>query len=95
MEGDALKPTAQGIWTGDRHRLAGQDEEGGLEGILGGVLVSQDAKTHVEDQGLIADDDLAERAFIAVFNEAAQQRVYGRVVVLRHSQQPTNVAQLF
>ncbi len=42
--GDAMQPAAQGVGDVQRAGLAGQDEERGLKGILGVVLVAQDSK---------------------------------------------------
>ncbi len=44
-----MKPRAQEIRTAKPVCLAGQDQEGGLEGILGGVRLVQHAPADAED----------------------------------------------
>ena len=46
--GHAVKPVAQDGARGERSGLAGQDEEGGLEGVLGVGLVAQHGPADVE-----------------------------------------------
>ena len=50
MQRAPVQPVAQQVGVADRPRLAGQDEEDGLEGVLGMVMVAQelsaDAQNH-------------------------------------------------
>jgi hypothetical protein len=47
--GDAVEPGTEGVATPDRARLADQDEESGLEGVLGVVDVGQRAASDAPD----------------------------------------------
>ena len=47
--GHAVQPATERVLHPERPRLAGQHEEGGLEGVLGGMLVAEDAPADAED----------------------------------------------
>jgi hypothetical protein len=64
--GDRFVP-AQGA------RLARQDEEGRLKGVLGGVVVAQQPPARPQDHRPVAADQLGERGLIVRVRVPAQQ----------------------
>src|SRR5437870_6703838 len=57
----------------DRAGAAGEDEEGGLEHILGGVGVVQDPATDVEDHRAVAAEECRERLVTAPGEEVGEE----------------------
>src|SRR5215212_4108607 len=58
--GDAVQPAARRLRLADRAGLAGQDEERGLEGVLGVGPRTEDTPADVEDHRAVAGDEGAE-----------------------------------
>src|SRR5262249_28415632 len=61
--------------------LPDQDEEGGLEGVIGVVGVVQDTAADALDHAAVPLDEGGEGGFVAVAGEASQQLAVGHVVV--------------
>jgi hypothetical protein len=71
--GDAVQPAADRLAASDRRGLARQDQEGGLEGVLGIVGVAEDAAADAEHHRPVAADEGLERRFVARHGEALEQ----------------------
>src|SRR5262249_8144328 len=72
-EGDAVQPAAEQLAPPDGPRLAGQDEEGGLEGVLRVGSVGEHAAAGGEDHRPGPPDQGRERPLVAPGDEALQQ----------------------
>jgi hypothetical protein len=59
-EGDAMEPGAEGVAVADRSGLPRQDEENGLEGVLGVVGVAKELSADGEDHRAVPGDDRGE-----------------------------------
>ncbi len=70
---DAIKPVGEHRRGSDRSRLAGEDEERGLEGVLGIVVVAEDAPADAQDHRPMPPDDRLERRLIATCDEPFEQ----------------------
>jgi hypothetical protein len=68
---------AQRLGPGEGTRLAGEDQERGLEGILGRVPVAEDPPTHAEDHRAVTPQQGCERAFLPIRRESGQQLAVG------------------
>jgi hypothetical protein len=79
VEGDAVEPAGQALGAGQRGGLAQQGEEGGLEGVLGGVGVAQDAAADGQDHRAVPADEQGEGVLLAGVAEARQQLAVGQV----------------
>jgi hypothetical protein len=73
-EGDAVQEGAQGRGPADGPRPAGQDEEGRLESILGGVIVPQHPPADAQDHRPVPGDKRAEGGLVALAREGVKQR---------------------
>jgi hypothetical protein len=60
--GDAVEPGGEPVAVVEGFRLADEDEEGGLEGVVDVVGVAQEASANAMDEGSVAGDDGLERA---------------------------------
>src|SRR5262249_24312941 len=54
-------------------RLSGQDEERGLERVLGGGAIAQDPGAYAEDERTVPADQLGERRLVALAGVAVEQ----------------------
>jgi hypothetical protein len=63
----------------DRGRFFGQDEEGGVEGILGILLVVQDPAAHTQDHRAVPPGEGSERLLVLPAEEGIQELVVGLV----------------
>jgi hypothetical protein len=70
--GDAIQPTGD-IPGADGSGFSSENEEDGLEGVLGEVLVAQLAPAHAQDHRTVAPDEQFEGVLISVGNESPQQ----------------------
>ena len=68
-----MQPAGQGLRLADRGGIAGQHQEGGLEGVLGIVLVAQDVTADAPDEPSVPLDQGGEGVFLVVGREALQQ----------------------
>ena len=57
----------------DRTGAVGEDEEGGLKYVLGGVGVVQDTATNVEDHRAVTADECGERLVTAPGEEVGEE----------------------
>jgi hypothetical protein len=81
--GGAEQPRAEGRRPADGLRVAHEDDEGGLEGVLGVGLIRQDLAAGGQDAGPVPADDGLERGVVAVAAEPDEQvgvREVGEVV---------------
>src|SRR5262249_51862312 len=76
--GNPVQPAAEGVPLPDRLRLAGEDEEGGLEHVLGVLLVPEDGPGGVEYDGPVPLDQRGERGLVPVGGEPVEQEAVGR-----------------
>jgi hypothetical protein len=70
---DAVEPAAQRFLPGDRPGLAGEDEEGRLEGVLGVVRVAQHPLADAEHRGPVAPHQGRKRGRVCLAEEARQE----------------------
>jgi len=70
---DLVEPAAQPLVAHQGRGLARQDEEGGLEGVLGAVNVVQHAAADAEDQRPVTAHQHLDGGFVAVGHEPLQQ----------------------
>ncbi len=75
--GDPVQPGPQGVPAADRPRLAEQQHEGGLEGVVGRVRVLQDRLARVQYQSPITCHQRGERRLVPVSDEPLQQASVG------------------
>src|SRR5262249_15223932 len=61
----------------DRAGPPGQDEKGGLERVLGGVRIAQDAAAHAQNHRSVPLHDCREGGFVALVQEPLQQDAVG------------------
>src|SRR5207248_782973 len=71
--GDAEQPAADVLPPADRRGVAEQDEEGGLECVLGGGRVVQDAAAGGQDEPAVPPHQGGERRRVAVVAEAVDE----------------------
>ncbi len=71
--GDAVQPAGQRVPGADRPRLAGQHQEGGLEGVLDVVLVPERGAAGGQDHRPVPRDDRLEGRLVAIGGEAGQE----------------------
>jgi hypothetical protein len=75
---DAVQPVRhQSSWH-DGCGLASEDEERGLEGVLGILVVGQDAAAYTPDHRAMPPHKGREGGFVALFDEAAEEFPIGR-----------------
>ena len=72
LVGDPVQPVADHLPRRDGRRLADEDEEGGLEGVLG-VVVAQQAAAHAPHHRAVPLDEGGEGRLVAALDEAAEQ----------------------
>ena len=72
--GDPVKPAGECLMLADAPALAGEDQEGGLQGILGVVEIMQHAPADTEHQPLMPPDQQLERSLVAGRGKAFQRR---------------------
>src|SRR5262249_29622929 len=73
--GDAVQPGSQGLVVADGVGLLRQGEEGGLEGILGVLLVVQDVAANTGDQRAMPVDQGGKGGPVVAGGESVQQLV--------------------
>jgi hypothetical protein len=59
----SIEPVAQQVKVADRAGFAGQDEEDGLKGIFGMVVVAQELAADAQDHGSVAAHQRGESCF--------------------------------
>src|SRR5262249_35735207 len=77
LRGDAVEPVADLLPRHDRGRAAGEDEEGGLEGVLGVVVVAEDPAADAPDHRPVALHQGLEGGLLATRDEAFQELAVG------------------
>ncbi len=60
--GDTVQPRAKCLAPANRASVAHKDQEGGLKGVLGGVRIPRNTKTHAPDQGTMSRHQSRKRA---------------------------------
>ena len=69
----AVEPVAELLPWHDRSRLAGEDEERRLEGVLGVVVIPEDPAADAPDHRAVAPDDRLEDRLLSPGDEAIQE----------------------
>src|SRR5262249_7249931 len=72
------QPAADRLTFADGAGLAGEDEEGGLEGVLGVVRVAKETQTEIEYHRPVPPDEDLERRLLAAADERFQQLGVGQ-----------------
>jgi hypothetical protein len=72
LAGDPVQPVGDLLPRRDGLGLRGEDEEGGLEGVLG-VVVAEQASAHAPDHRPVPFDERGEGGLVAALDEAAEQ----------------------
>ncbi|QDV38876.1 hypothetical protein ElP_68350 [Tautonia plasticadhaerens] len=93
--GDPAEPGRGGVPVPDRTRSPGEDEEGGLEGVLGGVGVPEQAEADPPDRRPVAPDEGLEGGLaggVEVGGEVVQQSGVGPVAHHPQAKQRVQVA---
>src|SRR5262249_49717184 len=67
------KPAGQGVRFADGAGLAGEQEEGGLEGVLGLVGVAQQSPAHAQHQRAVPEDQGGKGGFLALGGETPEE----------------------
>lgn len=75
--GDPEQPARHPVRVAQRGGPAGEDEEGGLERVVGEVRVAGRPPAHAEDHRPVAADDLGERRRVRVQGEPVYERGVG------------------
>ena len=81
--GGLVEPRPDRRPPGSRSRLSGEEQEGGLEYVLGGVRVSDYSPGSPLDHSAVPTDHLGERRFVVYSGEGVQQLGVGCDVVAR------------
>jgi hypothetical protein len=92
VAGDFVEPARQGLPLADRRRLAGEDGEGGLEGVLGGVVVAQNGPANAVDHRPVPPHQRLEGRLVAPGRKGVQAVAVGRPV-RSAARQPAQVVQ--
>jgi hypothetical protein len=71
--GDSVKPAGEGAGFADRGSTPQQQQERGLEGILGIRQTAQEPAANPQDHGTMPADDFLERRLGPGFEEGAKQ----------------------
>ena len=90
--GHAVQPAGDGLGAADGAGLAGQHQEGGLEGVLAILIVAQLLAANVPDQRPVAGDQGGEGVRVAVGREALQELGVGQARGRAGAGQPAEVA---
>ena len=77
--GHAVQPVAHQLALADGSRLTSQDQEGGLEGVLGVLLVAEHAPAHPQHHRPVPLHEAGEGAVVPVGGEVVQQLAVGAV----------------
>ena len=72
-DGDAVEPRRQRSRPAERVGLAGEGEEGCLEGVLGRVGVGEDSPADAQDYRAVTGHQVGEGVGVAVADESAEQ----------------------
>ena len=91
--GDGVKPARQGPAPVQRRGLAGEDEEGGLEGVLGVLLLAQHPPAHAQHQRPVAPHQLRKRLAVPVVCVPFEEPAIPRLRALSGADQPAEVPQ--
>src|SRR5262245_37942869 len=91
LSGHPVEPAADLRAGVDRRRLADQDEEGGLEGVLRVVPCPQDAAADPPDHRPVAVHERLQRRRLLAAQEALQQMAVGQLRLLRQQQDAAEV----
>ena len=71
--GDPVQPRAQRAAPGDRPRFAGEHQKGRLKGVLGVVVVADDAAADAEDHRAVTADEGFKGRFVPLLDEGGKQ----------------------
>ena len=80
-ERDGVQPVRDRPVAVERPGLVDENEERGLEGVLGGVRVAQHAAADAEHEPPVPADEYLERRLVAVLDEPGEQLAVRRAVV--------------
>src|SRR5262245_55387743 len=84
----AVEPAGDPFAWHDRRGLAGEDQEGRLEGVFGVLAVAEQAAAHAPDQRAQRADQGREHSLAAVPDEAAEKLTVGHFLGLWGAQDP-------
>jgi hypothetical protein len=84
---DAVQPVRHHSFWHDGCGLASEDEKRGLEGVLGILMIGQDAAAYTPDHRPMPPYKGLEGGFVPLFDEAAEEFPVGRSgrVLLKHN----------
>jgi hypothetical protein len=77
---DLVQPTRHGFAIADRRGLPEQQQERGLESVLGVVFLPQSTATHAQDERAVASHQGCERCLVAANDEPLEQLAVAEVV---------------
>ena len=78
-EGDAVQPGAHRLPAAHRGRPLGQDQEHGLEGVLGVRLVGHDRPAHIQYHRSVTAQERVKRRLVALLQKTREQVRVGHV----------------
>jgi hypothetical protein len=90
--GDAVQPVAERRAAADDGGLLGEDQEGGLEGVLGILVVAQEPFANAQDERPVACDKCGKGRLIPAGAVQLQELVVGPVIGLGRGQGPKQMA---
>ena len=82
MVGDAVQPVTNGLSGQKRRSLADQDEERGLEGVLGIVRIVEDTTADRQHHGAVTAHQSRESGLVALSQKTLQQLTIRRIRVV-------------
>src|SRR5262245_25765342 len=74
---NAVQPARKGVRVANRGGPAGEDEEGGLEDVLGVLVMPEDGPGGVEHDGPMPLDQRGERGLVPLGGESLEQDAVG------------------
>src|SRR5262249_3541866 len=85
------QPAAYRIPPGDGRGFAGQDQEGGLEDVVGGVGVTQHRPAHTQHHRPMPLDEGSERPFVPLAGKPFEQLAIRQLRLLRRTGDSLNM----
>ena len=89
--GDSVEPVPDRIGPADGCRVSGQDEESGLKGVLGILIVPQHAPADAEHNPAVAADECGEGGLVPALGEPPNQFGVGYADEVAGGQSPAQV----
>ena len=91
--GDAVEPAGQRVALADAPRLASEDQERCLAGVLGVVLAAQCPPANAQHERPVALDDGGKGRLVLLCSKVRQQLLVGQVADLPRRRQAADTAQ--